>query len=120
MQDNLNYLDHRILILGPAWVGDMVMAQPLFMLLKERFPDCQIDVVAPKSTGALLDRMPEINEKIILPLAHGELGLSVRYKLAKVLRQKKYTQAVVLPNSFKSACLPFLAIWFIERYKSIE
>ena len=37
----------NILIVGPSWVGDMVMAQTLFVCLKQRHPDCQIDVLAP-------------------------------------------------------------------------
>ncbi len=27
----------RLLVVGPSWVGDMVMAQSLFMTLKARF-----------------------------------------------------------------------------------
>ena len=45
-----------ILIIGPAWVGDMVMAQPLFQLLREQQPDVAIDVVARASvTGSAVE-----------------------------------------------------------------
>jgi len=37
----------RILIVGPAWVGDMVMAQSLFKTLKQHHPAVLIDVLAP-------------------------------------------------------------------------
>ena len=36
-----------ILVVGPSWVGDMVMAQALFMRLRQRHPDAAIDVLAP-------------------------------------------------------------------------
>ena len=36
-----------ILVIGPAWVGDMGMAQVLFRLLKQQQPDASIDVLAP-------------------------------------------------------------------------
>ena len=98
-----------ILIVGPAWVGDMVMAQTLFQLLKERDPSCLIDVLAPAWTQALLSRMPEVRESIDLPLAHGELRLRDRYRLGVSLRARRYDQAIVLPNSFKSALVPYWA-----------
>lgn len=99
----------KILIVGPAWVGDMVMAQTLFRHLKHTNPGVQIDVLAPKYTGALLQRMPEVAEHLDAPLAHGELALSKRRAIGKSLSDKGYQQAIVLPNSFKSALIPFWA-----------
>jgi heptosyltransferase-2 len=99
----------RILIIAPAWVGDMVMAQSLFITLKQQRPDCQIDVIAPKWTLSLLERMPEISNPIEMPLARGKLGLMARIKLGKTLRSEHYTQAILLPNTWKSALTPFFA-----------
>ena len=48
------------LVIGPAWVGDMVMAQSLLMRLHEREPERPIDVLAPAWTRPLLERMPEV------------------------------------------------------------
>ena len=56
----------RILVVGPAWVGDMVLAQSLFKSLKLQQPEAIIDVAAPAWTLPLLARMPEINEAIAL------------------------------------------------------
>lgn len=52
------------LIVGPAWVGDMVMAQSLFITLKQIYPDCKIDVIAPEWSLPILARMPEVNAGI--------------------------------------------------------
>lgn len=98
----------NILIIGPSWVGDMVMAQSLFKLLKARVA-CTLTVLAPAWTFSLISRMPEIDKAIELPFAHGELSLIKRYQLAKKLRQEKYDEAIVLPNSFKAALIPFFA-----------
>ena len=100
---------HHILIIGPAWVGDMVMAQTLFKLLKQRDPATTIDVLAPAWTFSLLSRMPEVSEALEMPIAHGELNLRRRYQLANMLATRHYDQAIVLPNSFKSALIPWLA-----------
>jgi heptosyltransferase-2 len=99
----------RILVMGPAWVGDMVMAQSLLKTLKQYRPEASIDVAAPAWSEALLQRMPEVNRAIPLPLKHGQLALGSRYRLAKSLQFHGYQQAILLPNSFKSALLPFWA-----------
>jgi heptosyltransferase-2 len=102
-------MTQKILIIGPSWVGDTVMAQSLFKLLKQNDPSVTIDVLAPAWTFSLLARMPEIAKAIPMPITHGELKLRQRYQIAKQLRAEKYDQAIVLPNSLKSALIPWLA-----------
>ncbi len=99
----------KILIVGPAWVGDMVMAQSLFMCLKKEDPEAVIDVLAPAWSKALLARMPQVRRALRLDIDHGELGLRKRLALGRELRSEGYDQAIVLPNSFKSALIPLFA-----------
>jgi len=105
----MSALNKKYLIIGPSWVGDMVMAQSLFIDIKQREPDCQIDVLAPAWTAALIDRMPEVTELIAGNFNHGKLSLGERIKLGKSLRDKGYTDTVLLPNSLKSALVPAVA-----------
>lgn len=100
---------HKILVVGPSWVGDMVMAQSLFIALKNTYPDCRIDVLAPAWTLSLLERMPEVSKAIVMPLPRGKFGLIERIKLGLSLRSKGYDQAILLPNSWKSAIPTFFA-----------
>jgi len=102
-------LTKKILIIGPAWIGDMVMAQSLFLTLKQVMPNCRIDVLAPAWSLPILQRMPEVTHVIAMPLTHGQFGLSTRYKLGRQLHKNHYHQAIVLPNSWKSALIPFFA-----------
>lgn len=104
-----NVVSPKILVLGPAWVGDMVLAQSLFKTLKASNPDCIIDVAAPAWTLPLIERMPEVNKGIALPFKHGQFALFERIKFGKSLRSESYVQAIILTNSFKSAILPFAA-----------
>ena len=99
----------QILVAGPAWVGDMVMAQSLFITLKQRAHPVEIDVLAPAWSNPILARMPEVREAINLPVSHGEFGLFRRYKLGHSLRSKHYDQAIITPRSYKSALVPFFA-----------
>jgi lipopolysaccharide heptosyltransferase II len=100
---------NSVLVVGPAWVGDMVMAQSLFMSLRHQHPEIQIDVIAPLWSRPLLARMPQVRAAIDLPLRHGQFGLGVRWRIGKSLRTRHYDQAIVLPRSFKSALIPFHA-----------
>ncbi|NKB34590.1 MAG: lipopolysaccharide heptosyltransferase II [Pseudomonadales bacterium] len=102
-------ITQNILVIGPSWVGDMVMSQSLYKCLKENNPDCQITVMAPHWTRPLLDRMPEVDASIDMEIGHGELRLAARRKLGKSLRTALFTQAIVLPLSFKSALVPYHA-----------
>lgn len=99
----------RILVIGPSWVGDMVMAQVLFRLLKARDPAAEIDVLAPAWSLPLIARMPEVREGIAMPLGHGEFSLGARWRLGRQLRAKGYQWAIVLPNSLKSGFIPLFA-----------
>jgi len=99
----------RILVVGPSWVGDTVLAQPLLHRLRGASPGTAVDVLAPPWTAALLRRMPEVAEVIEHPFRHGELKLLARRRLGLALRARRYDRAVILPNSLKSALPAFFA-----------
>ena len=99
----------RILVVGPSWVGDMIMAQSLFKLLKQRQPDCVVDVLAPQWSLPVIARMPEVQQGIAVNVAHGEFGLGKRRRLARAMKANRYDHAIVLPRSYKSALIPWLA-----------
>ncbi|MGL5948306.1 MAG: lipopolysaccharide heptosyltransferase II [Aeromonas sp.] len=99
----------KILVIGPSWVGDMVMSQSLYHALKQQHPHCELHVLAPAWCCALLERMPEVDKAITMPLGHGDFQLLARRKLGKQLAGAGYAQAIVQPNSFKSALVPWFA-----------
>ncbi|TKI04018.1 ADP-heptose--LPS heptosyltransferase RfaF [Martelella alba] len=99
----------KILVIGPSWVGDMMMSQSLYRCLLKNQPDAQIDVMAPAWCRPLLGRMPEVRQALAMPVGHGSLALGERRRLGLALKAEQYQQALVLPNSFKSALVPFFA-----------
>jgi heptosyltransferase II len=101
--------DMKILVIGPAWVGDMVMSQSLYHLLKQQHPDAELHVMAPGWCLPLLERMPEVDCAIKMPLGHGELQLGARWHLGRTLKAEGYDWALILPNSLKSALIPLFA-----------
>jgi heptosyltransferase-2 len=99
----------KILIIAPNWIGDALLAQPLFARLRKKLPGVVIDALAPPWTAPVLRRMPEIDDVVEAPFDHGELALFARWRLGRRLRLRRYDQAIVLPNTFKSALVPFFA-----------
>lgn len=99
----------KVLIVGPSWVGDMVMAQALYRLLAQRTPRPELHVLAPAWSLPLIARMPEVQGGIELPLGHGDLELGVRRSVGRRLRLERFAQAIVLPRSLKSALVPWFA-----------
>lgn len=99
----------KILIIGPSWVGDMVMSQSLYITLKQQHPEAIIDVMAPAWCKPILERMPEVNKAIEMPLGHGDFNFFGRRALGKELKNQNYTHAYICPNSAKSALIPWFA-----------
>jgi heptosyltransferase-2 len=99
----------RILVVAPNWIGDALMAQPLLARLREKQPRMQLDVLAPARVAPVLRRMAQVDDVIEASARHGALELRARWRRGRSLRARAYDQAIVLPNSWKSALIPFFA-----------
>jgi len=99
----------RILIVAPSWVGDAILSEPLVGLLRDPFEDPVVDVLAPPWCGPVYARMRGIRRIIETPFSHGSFDIAERKRLGIELRGEGYTHAFVLPNSWKSALIPYLA-----------
>lgn len=99
----------RTLVVAPSWVGDLVMAQPLIAHLAGQEASGSVDVLAPAYTAGLCARMPGVGAVLEAPFGHGDLRLRVRWQLGRRLARQGYTRAVVLPNTLKSALVPWFA-----------
>ena len=100
---------HGILIIAPNWIGDAVMTQPLLAALKAQYPESKIDVLASTWVAPIYRACTEVSTVIEAKFEHKQLQWGLRKQLAKELALKKYQACFVLPNSFKSALIPWLA-----------
>lgn len=100
---------HGILIIAPNWIGDGVMTQPLLASLKAQYPESKIDVLASTWVAPIYRACSEVNEVIEAKFEHKKLQWGLRKELAGKLGLKKYQACFVLPNSLKSALIPWLA-----------
>ena len=99
----------KALIVAPSWIGDTIMAQPLFARLHAKNPGLQLDALAPRWVAPVLHRMAEISDVVDSPFGHGQLSLKARWRLARELAARHYDAVYVLPNSLKSALVPWMA-----------
>lgn len=99
----------KMLVVGPSWVGDMVMAQSLYRLLAAQPAQPEIHVLAPPWSLPLIERMPEVSRGIPLDIGHGRLDLGRRLAVARALSAEGFARAIVLPRSLKAALVPYLA-----------
>jgi len=100
---------HRILIIAPNWIGDAVMSQPLLAAIKASYPNAAIDVLATPWVAPVYRACSEVTELIEADLRHGQLQWGLRHALAAQIKQRDYASCYVLPNSLKSALIPWLA-----------
>lgn len=99
-------MTRRTLIIAPQWIGDAVMSEPLLARLASRGE--QLSVAALPWVAPVYRAMPQVAEVIELPFAHGRLDWAARRRVAGTLRGR-FDTAYVLPNSLKSALIPWLA-----------
>lgn len=96
----------RALVIAPQWISYAVMAEPLLAVLAARGE--HLTVAALPAVAPLFQAMPQVAEVITLPFAHGRLDWSARRAQARQIKGR-FDVAYVLPNSLKSALLPWLA-----------
>jgi heptosyltransferase-2 len=98
-----------ILIIAPNWIGDAVSTQPLLANLKVLYPDSKIDVLASNWVAPIYRACSEVHKVIEAKFEHKKLQWNLRKQLAKEIEARNYQACFVLPNSFKSALIPWLA-----------
>ena len=100
----------------------MIMSQVIYSALRNDNPDVHIDVLAPRATLSLVQRMREVNRGILIDQKHGQFGFGYRRGLGSKLAENQYDLAIVTPNSLKSALVPFFAnipnrVGFLGEYR---
>jgi heptosyltransferase II len=98
-----------ILIIPYMWIGDFVRGHTVVRVLKQRWPNRPIDLLATKLCAPLVDYMPDVRSGIVWDLPRSRLALARQWGLAAQLRQRGYGTAIVLPRTWKSAIAPTLA-----------
>jgi lipopolysaccharide heptosyltransferase II len=109
MNSDSTYAGRPVLIVPYVWIGDFVRCHSVVRLLRAQAPDRPVDIVSSTLCAPLADYMPGVRRAIIADLPRGRLGLTLQQKLADLLRQGGYGQALVMSRKWKAALAPWIA-----------
>jgi heptosyltransferase-2 len=98
-----------ILVVPYMWIGDFVRGHTVVRVLRERWPNRPVDLLATSLCAPLVDYMPGVRAGIVWDLPRSRLALARQWALAALLRSRGYRTALILPRTWKSAIAPALA-----------
>jgi heptosyltransferase-2 len=98
-----------VLIVPYMWIGDFVRGHTVVRVLKQRWPNRPVDVLATSLCAPLVDYMPGVRAAVVYDLPRSRLAIARQRALAAQLRERDYGTALVLPGTWKSAIAPALA-----------
>jgi heptosyltransferase II len=101
--------DSPILVVPYMWIGDFVRCHSVVGLLRTRFPNRPVDILATPLCAPLADYMPGVRQSIIADLPRSQLALAKQRAVAERLKREGYGTALVMPSTWKSTLAPFLA-----------
>jgi heptosyltransferase II len=101
--------DSPILVVPYMWIGDFVRCHSVVKLLRARFPNRPVDVLATSLCAPLADYMPGVRQAIVADLPRGRIALAKQKAVAARLRREGYGTSLVMPSTWKSTLAPFLA-----------
>lgn len=93
-----------LLVVSPNWLGDAVMAMPALRRLVRERPEARVCVLSRPALAPLWRAVEGVADVLALPKAE-----SATFRAARRLRAAGFSEALLLPNSFRSAVAPFLA-----------
>jgi heptosyltransferase-2 len=98
-----------ILIVPYMWIGDFVRCHSVVKVLRGRFPNRPVDLLATTLCAPLADYMPGVRQAIVADLPRSRLALSQQNILARRLKREGYGTALTMPRTWKAALAPYLA-----------
>lgn len=95
----------KILIRGPNWVGDAVLAIPALKAIRERFPAAEITLLVRPWVAGLFSAAPYVDK---VWSENKPTTLKSWVSIMRDIRGQRFDTALLLPNSFESALMMFL------------
>jgi heptosyltransferase II len=97
----------KILIRGTNWIGDSIMSIPAMREVRRIFPDAQIALHTRASSEGLFSNASFIDE--IIAYKRNRWPIMDVYDNTAFLSDERFDLAILFPNSFQSALIPFLS-----------
>jgi heptosyltransferase-2 len=95
----------KILMRGPNWVGDAVLAIPAMKAVRAQYPDAEITLLVRPWVAGVFSSAPFIDRVWSEPRPSGVLDW---IRISRSIRAKRFDLGLLFPNSFESAAMLFL------------
>ncbi len=101
-------MPENILVRATNWVGDLVMSTPALAAIRKSYPGSRISVLVRPPLEGLLKGNPAVDDIILYDKKRykGPMGIA---KLARELRRRRFSRAILLQNAFEAALIAFMA-----------
>ena len=99
----------KILVHCPSWVGDLVMATPTLRAIRENNPAAHIALLVRPQIRQVIEGLPYYDELIEYDSKSLHRKWKDKFSLSRKLKKSRFSLAIILPNSFSSAAVSFLA-----------
>lgn len=96
-----------MLVRGVNWIGDAVMTMPALRALRKNLPGAKISLLVRPWVAPLFENNPDIDEIILYEDKFD--SLIGRFKLASLLKAKKFCSSILFQNAFDAALIAFLS-----------
>jgi heptosyltransferase-2 len=94
----------HVLLCGLNWIGDNIMAMPAVQAYRRAHPDHELSVLVKRGLAPLW-RMHAAPARV---LAYDDTNAGT-FRAGFALRRERFDRCFVMPHSFRSAWIPFLA-----------
>lgn len=94
----------QVIIVGPNWLGDSIMTMPAIQAYRRAFPEKRLIMLVKRKLAELWPMHPAIDETWGCAETFPEMG-----KIAGQIRRRQFETVFIMPQSFRSALIPFLA-----------
>ncbi len=91
-----------IVIRCPNWIGDAVMATPIFGQMRTLFPHAKVTALAHEPIAQLLEGIEGIDEFLVFSRRDGK-KLTEQKRVARTLKERNIDLGILLTRSFSSA-----------------
>ncbi|MDN3508805.1 MAG: lipopolysaccharide heptosyltransferase II [Candidatus Neptunochlamydia sp.] len=103
MKDLKNLNPQSIIVRMPNWLGDLVMATPILIDLRNAFPKAEITAMCQENVAPLLEHDPVVDELFRFKRSKGMIRRIHERNVVAHLKQGRYDLGILLTNSFSSA-----------------
>jgi len=101
---NMKISPRKIAVFCPNWVGDVVMATPVFQCLRDNYPEAELVGVIRKYARGVIEDSPWFDDLLDIPNKSGKEF----FNTVRTLRKISPDLAVLFPNSLRAAGMAWL------------